>query len=137
MRLKLQLCKVDPVLKSSADNWISFYVRAERYHRLLYFVADRVLGNPVRAAIAVENCLFWASRHFARFDDEGEFRNWLVRLALDESLAILHRRNIPEHRPGDETGAITNPFLPSRLKSPLLVTGTGLRIKPQPPPMQS
>src|SRR5258705_5972894 len=114
MRLKLHLCKVDPVLKSPADNRISCYVRAARYHRLLYFVADRVLGNPDRAAIAVENCLFWASRHFARFDDEGEFRNWLVRLALDESLAILHGRNMPEHRRGDETREIRTPLLLSR-----------------------
>jgi DNA-directed RNA polymerase specialized sigma24 family protein len=114
MRLKLQLCKVDPVLKSSADNRISFYVRAARYHRLLYFVADRVLGNPDRAVIAVENCLFWASRHFARFDDEGEFRNWLVRLALEESLAIFHGRNMPEHRREDEAGEIRIALLPSR-----------------------
>src|SRR5260370_4825962 len=114
MRLKLQLCKVDPVLKSSVDNRISFYVRAARYHRLLHFVADRVLGNPDRAAIAVENCLLWASHHFARFDDGGEFRNWLVRLALQESLAILHRRNMPEHRRGNEAGEITSALLPSR-----------------------
>src|SRR5260370_2562858 len=98
MRLKLQLCKVDPVLKSSVDNRISFYVRAARYHRLLYFVADRVLGNPDRAAIAVENCLLWASRHFARFDDEAEFSNWLVRLRLAESSAHLPVRNMPELR---------------------------------------
>src|SRR5258705_12820481 len=106
MRLKLHLCKVDPVLKSPADNRISFYARAARYHRLLYFVADHVLGNPDRAAIAVENCLLWASRHFARFDDEGEFRNWLVRLALDESLAIFHGRKMPELRHEDEVEGI-------------------------------
>src|SRR5258707_2411148 len=114
MRLKLQLCKVDPVLKSSADKRISFYVRAARYHRLLYFVADRVLGNPDRAAIAVENCLFWASRHFARFDDEGEFRNWLVRLALDESLAILHGRNMTEHWRGDGDRGNKRALIPPR-----------------------
>ena len=114
MTLKLQLREVVPVLKSSADNRISFYVRAARYHRLLYFVADHVLGNPDRAAIAVENCLLWASRHFARFDDEGEFRNWLVRLALDESLAILHGRKIPELRHEDEVEGIRTESLSSR-----------------------
>src|SRR5258708_38665167 len=113
MRLKLRLCKVDPVLKSSADNRISFYVRAARYHRLLHFVADRVLGNPDRAAIAVENCLLWASHHFARFDDGGEFRNWLVRLSVEEFLAILHRRNIPEHRPEREARGNKTPLFPS------------------------
>src|SRR5258707_12416572 len=104
MRLKLQLCKVDPVLKSSADNRISFYVRAARYHDLLYFVADRVLGNPDRAVIAVENCLFWASRHFARFDHEGEFRGWLVRLLFAGSFGTLPGRNNPQYLRGKVTG---------------------------------
>jgi DNA-directed RNA polymerase specialized sigma24 family protein len=114
MRLKLQLCEVDPVLKSSADNRISFYVRAARYHRLLYFVADRVLGNPDRAVIAVENCLFWASRHFTTFDHEGDFRSWLVRLALEESLGILHGRKTPERRHEDEVEGIRTELLSSR-----------------------
>jgi hypothetical protein len=114
MRLKLQLCEVDPVLKSSTDNRISFYVRAARYRRLLYFVADRVLGNPDRAVIAVGNCLFSASRHFVTFDHEGAFRSWLVRLALDESLAILHGRKMPEHRREDEVEGIRTELSPSR-----------------------
>jgi DNA-directed RNA polymerase specialized sigma24 family protein len=112
MRLQVQLCEVDPVLTSSADNRISFYIRAARYHRLLYFVADRVLGNPGRAVIAVENCLFWASRHFTTFDHESDFRSWLVRLALDESLAILHGREMPEHQREDEAGEIRPPCCP-------------------------
>ena len=107
MILKLQLREIVPVLESSADKRISFYVRAERYRRLLYFVAHRVLGNSDRAVIAVENCLLSAARHVTTFDDEGTFRNWLVRLALDESLAILHGREMPEHRYEDEVIGIT------------------------------
>jgi DNA-directed RNA polymerase specialized sigma24 family protein len=73
---------------------MSLDVRATRYRRLLYFVADRVLGDPDRAAIAVDNCLYSAAQHVAAFDCEGAFRSWLVRLAIDESLAILHGRTI-------------------------------------------
>lgn len=76
---------------------MSFYVRAARYRRLLYFVADRVLGNPDRAAIAVDNCLCSTARHIMAFDCEGAFRSWLVRLAIDESLAILNGRTISGH----------------------------------------
>ncbi len=77
---------------------MSFYVRASRYRGLLHFVAYRVLGNPDRADIAVENCLFSASHRVAAFDCEGAFRSWLVRIAIDQALAILHGRSIREHR---------------------------------------
>ena len=113
MTLILQLREVVPVLENSADNSISFYVRAARYSRLLYFVAHHVLGNSDRAVIAVENCLLSAARHVTTFDDEGAFRNWLVRLALDESLASLHGRKMPEHRHEDEVEGIKIALLSS------------------------
>ena len=106
MSLKLQLREVVPILKSSTDDRISFYVRAARYRRLVYFVAHRVLGKPDAAVIAMENCLCSAARDLTTFDDEGAFRNWLVRLALDESLAILHGRRMPGHRHEDEAGGV-------------------------------
>jgi len=42
------------------QEYVLFYVRANRdiYRGLLHFVAYRVLGNPDRADIVVENCLF-------------------------------------------------------------------------------
>jgi DNA-directed RNA polymerase specialized sigma24 family protein len=87
-----------PIWKDSVDNRMSSYFRASRYRRLLHFVAYRVLGNPDRADIAVGKCLFSASHRVTEFDCEGAFRNWLVRLAMDEALAILHARSIPEYR---------------------------------------
>jgi DNA-directed RNA polymerase specialized sigma24 family protein len=104
--LKLQLRESVAVRKDSADKQTSVYVRASRYRRLLHFVANRVLGNPDRADIAVENCLYSASRHATAFDCEGAFRSWLVRIAIDEALAILHRSDIPNHR--RELGAAGN-----------------------------
>jgi DNA-directed RNA polymerase specialized sigma24 family protein len=114
LTLKLELREVVPALDSSADKRISFYVRAARYRRLLYFVAHRVLGNPDRAVLAVENCLFSAARQVATFDHEGDFRNWLVRIVLDESLAILHGRKMPEHRHEDEVEGIRAALLSSQ-----------------------
>jgi DNA-directed RNA polymerase specialized sigma24 family protein len=57
-----------------------------------------VLGNPDKADIAVDNCLFSASNHVTAFYREGAFRSWLVRIAIDEALAILHGSSIREHR---------------------------------------
>ncbi len=98
LNLNLQLHEALPAWKGSADKRMSLYVRASQYRRLLYFVAHRVLGNPERADIAVENSLYSASRRATAFDCEGAFRSWLVRIAIDEALAILHGKNIPEHR---------------------------------------
>jgi len=114
MRLKLQLCEVDPVLESSADKRISFYVRGARYRRLLYFVAHRVLGNADKAVLAVENCLFSAAHQAATFDHEDDFRGWLVRLALDESLALLHGRKMAGYRHEDEVEGIRTALLSSQ-----------------------
>lgn len=107
LNFKLHSHEAIPVSRVSADHRRSSYVRASRYRRLLHFVAHRVLGNSDRAVIAVENCLLSASRHVTTFDDEGAFRNWLVRLALEESLAILHGRKMPEHQHEDEVIEIT------------------------------
>lgn len=83
---------------SPEDRMMSFYIRAARYRRLLYFIADRVLGDPDRAAITVDNCLYSAAQRVTAFDCEGAFRSWLVRLAIDEALAILHGRTTSRHR---------------------------------------
>jgi DNA-directed RNA polymerase specialized sigma24 family protein len=98
LNLKLHSHEAIPVSGASVDNCGSFYARASRYRSLLDFVAHRVLGNPDRAAIAVENCLFSASRRATAFDCEGAFRSWLVRIAIDEALAILRWKTIPEYR---------------------------------------
>ena len=98
LNAKPQLYETAPVLKDSAGESTSFYVRASRYRGLLHFVACRVLGNPDRADIVVENCLFSASNRATVFDCEGAFRSWLVRIAIDEALAILHGSSILEHR---------------------------------------
>ena len=97
-----------PVSKGSAEDWVSLYVRAARYRHLLYFVADRVLGNPDKAVIAVEKCLYSAAQHVTAFDREGAFRSWLVRLTIDEALAILHGSRVLEHRQDDDAAAITS-----------------------------
>ena len=112
--LNLNLQLHEPVrLWSSADKQMSFYYRASRYRRLLLFVAQRVLGNPDRADMAVENCLYSASRHAPAFDCEGSFRSWLVRMVIDEALAILHGRNIPEHRHKSDARGIGTALLSS------------------------
>lgn len=67
-------------------------VLVSRYRRILYSVAYRVLRNHQDADNAVQSCLLSASYNLPRFEYEGSFRSWLVRVLIDEALAILHKR---------------------------------------------
>jgi hypothetical protein len=105
--ITLRVNEAVPVSKESAEDRLFLYLRASRYRRLLYIVADGVLGNPDKAVVAVETCLYLAARYVPAFDHEGAYRSWLVRLALDEALAILHGRRLLEHRHDDDIASIT------------------------------
>ena len=67
-----------------------------RCRGLLYFVAARLLDSREQIEKAVNNCLLIAPRKLASagntkaFKTEGAFRNWLVRILMDEALQILH-----------------------------------------------
>jgi DNA-directed RNA polymerase specialized sigma24 family protein len=69
-----------------------FQVRFSRCRKLLYFLACRVLGSSDLAHHLVENCEITASRNPPRFEGEGAFRSWLVRILIDEALAIVRER---------------------------------------------
>lgn len=75
--------------KRISEHLAIFNAWSSRYHGLLYFTACRVLGGQERADDAVQKCLLAASRNPPRFDSEGAFRSWLVRILIDEALLIL------------------------------------------------
>ena len=76
------------------DNRVTFNARFSRSYRLLHFIACRVLGSPERADDAVENCWLTASRNPPRFEYEGEFRSWLLRVLINEALAVLRENQV-------------------------------------------
>lgn len=67
-----------------------FSTRFCRSYRMLQLIAGRILGDPGRAEIAIRNCWRTARRHSPRFKYEGEFRGWLLRVLIDEALALRH-----------------------------------------------
>ena len=73
---------------TQTDDAAAFDARFSRYRRLLRFVATRVLGGPKCADEAVANCWRTASRNPLRFKYDGAFSSWLVRILIDEALAI-------------------------------------------------
>jgi len=69
-----------------------------RCHRTLHFIARRVLGGSERAEEAIGGCWRIVSRHPQRFEHEGEFHGWLLRVLIDQALALLHE-SVPEPAP--------------------------------------
>ena len=78
-------------LKGQQQHPAVFATWFSRCHRLLYFIACRVLGAPERADDAIENCWLTASRNPPLFEYEGAFRGWVLRILIDEALAIAAR----------------------------------------------
>jgi Sigma-70 region 2 len=77
-------------------NPVVFDDRFSRCRRLLYFMARRVLGDSEgaeEAEEAMQNCFLTASRNPPRFEHEGAFRRWLLRILIDEALLILRQKN--------------------------------------------
>jgi DNA-directed RNA polymerase specialized sigma24 family protein len=68
-----------------------FQVRFARCHRLLHFIACCVLSGAERTEEVIERCRLRASLSPQRFEYEGAFRSWLLRLLIDEALAVLRR----------------------------------------------
>ena len=77
------------VVKGEQEQPAIFVERFLRAYRLLDFIGCRVLCDKKRAQIAIHNCWQTASRNPPRFEYEGAFRSWLVRVLIDEALAIL------------------------------------------------
>jgi DNA-directed RNA polymerase specialized sigma24 family protein len=84
----------DETRNNSQENPEALDVLFSRYRRVLYRIAYRVLENHEEAEDAVRNCLLAASRNAPRFDSEGAFRGWLLRVLIDEALAILYKERI-------------------------------------------
>jgi DNA-directed RNA polymerase specialized sigma24 family protein len=69
-----------------------FNARFSRCHALLQFIACRVLGGAEGAWDSVQNCWLTASRNPPKFEHEGAFRSWLLRIVFDEALAIRRKK---------------------------------------------
>lgn len=80
-----------------------FQVRFFRCRRLLHFIATRVLGDSDREDDAIENCWLCACRNRPRFESEGALRRWLLRVLINEALAIRRKNEEAiEQRPSVE-----------------------------------
>lgn len=69
-----------------------FDARFSRCYPTLHFITCRVLGGSERAEDAIGSCWRIASRHPQRFEYEGEFHSWLLRVLIHEALVLFCER---------------------------------------------
>jgi DNA-directed RNA polymerase specialized sigma24 family protein len=83
-------------------------MRISRYGRLLYFIAYRVLGNHTDAEQAVQSCILTIPLNVPSPEHEGGFRAWLVRVLINEALAIFRKNRLRSLVKGSARGLLTN-----------------------------
>jgi DNA-directed RNA polymerase specialized sigma24 family protein len=76
------------------DDLSTFEDRFARCRDMLHYVAVRILGSQDEAEDAVRSCRAAASYHPPDFESEGAFRSWIVRILIDEAVALLLRPSI-------------------------------------------
>jgi DNA-directed RNA polymerase specialized sigma24 family protein len=79
------------IANSCEEDSVAFEVRFRRCYAGLRLIACRVLSTPEWVEQAVGNCWYTASRYCPRFETEGAFRSWLLRVLIDEALALVHQ----------------------------------------------
>ena len=63
-----------------------------RYQAPMYHVAYRMLGNMTEAADATQNVFFKVFEHLAQYESKYRLFSWIYRIAMNESLDQLQRR---------------------------------------------
>lgn len=69
-----------------------FEGRFSRCRNSLYFLAWGALGNVGEAEEALENCYRRARREARRFNSDGEFGSWMIRVLINEVVLVANRR---------------------------------------------
>jgi DNA-directed RNA polymerase specialized sigma24 family protein len=79
-------------VKCEQEQSTTFCQRFSQSYGVLSFIARRVLGGDEnKALLAIQNCRKTASRNPPHLEPEGAFRSWLVRILIEEALAIRRR----------------------------------------------
>ena len=80
------------VRDSLAGDGHAFEVLVERYYKVLFNTAYRMLGDPEDALDVTQATFLKAYRKLDSFDPTYRFFSWIYRIARNESLNLLERR---------------------------------------------
>lgn len=93
------LADIDLVAQLAAGSQEALAELYDRYGRLAYSVALRVLGDPGRAEDAVQEAFLKIWNHASTFDvSRGSLRNWLMTSVRNRSIDYLRGRGARERQ---------------------------------------
>jgi len=95
------LALVRQVLGGQAD---AFGVLVNRYQKVMYTVALRMLGNAEDAQDATQDAFVKAYRHLASFDGKHRFYSWMYRILVNECLNVNRAKRLEESLEEDTAG---------------------------------
>jgi RNA polymerase sigma-70 factor (ECF subfamily) len=88
---------LDHVERCLRGETAAFRPLVERYQRLLFTVALRMLGDPEEAADAAQTAFVRAYEKLQTFDRRHKFFSWIYRILVNECLNV--RRNLARFDP--------------------------------------
>jgi RNA polymerase sigma-70 factor (ECF subfamily) len=84
------------VRQSLAGRTEAFGVLVNRYQKVMYTVALRMLSNPEDARDATQDAFVKAYQHLATFDSRYRFYSWMYRILVNECLNVNRDRRSEE-----------------------------------------
>ncbi len=97
------------VRRCLAGETAAFETLVERYQRVMYTVALRMLGNPDDARDATQAALLRSYERLASFDEHYRFFSWIYRILVNECLNVIRGRR-PEDGLSPTLAVSTGPY---------------------------
>ncbi len=79
----------------------AFEPLVQRYHRPLFNLAARLLGNREEALDSTQNAFVKAYEHLGTFDPEQRFFSWIYQIVRNECMNVLRTRRPAAPLPDD------------------------------------
>jgi len=91
------------VSKAQSGDSEAFCLLVDPYLRRVYLTAAKITRNHADAEDASQECLLKAFLHIETFRNDSKFSTWLMRIAINESLMRVRKRNAElRHVPGEK-----------------------------------
>ena len=100
---------LDLVRQSQEGQTEAFGVLVNKYQKVMYTVALRMLGNPEDARDATQDAFVKAYQHLSTFDSRYRFYSWMYRILVNECLNVSRDRRTEEPIDIDAAGGV-DPF---------------------------
>lgn len=97
------------VARAQSGNEEAFAELARRHSHQIYKCSLRILQNREDAEDNLQNVLFQTFRHIDSFESKSQISTWLVRVAVNEALMKLRKRQREKFVPLEEAGHFWSP----------------------------